>query len=519
MSARVARPRTGHETKPPARYTEATLIKELEEREIGRPSTYASIIGTILNRGYVYKKGTALVPAWLAFSVSGCWRSTSRGRSTTSSPPAWRTCSTRSPAAARTAVTELGEFYFGSDRVVGLHAAGQRARRDRRPRAGDVPGRRPRQRHRAAGRPLRPLPRGPGRRRATTATAPRANVPDDLPPDELTLDKAAELLANPAGEEIAARRAPGDRPAGRGEERPLRPLRHRGPARGRAEVGQAAHRLAVHVDVARHGHARRRGEAAVAAAGGRHRPRVGRRDHRAERSLRAVPEEGHRLAVARPPRSSCFTITLDEALAIYAQPKQRGRAAAAPPLKELGTDPVSGAAGRGEVRPLRRRTSPTASTTRRCARTTRSRRSPSSAPPSCWPSAASAARPRRPPRRARRRPPRSRRRRRPRRRPRRPRRSRDRLLGVGVPTDHRPGPDGGVRRARPAGPRGERWPVPGPQPARAALRGRRLRLDRGDRVRVRRGRAGRARQPGRPGGIGRAGRRRGPGHPDRAGLG
>ena len=60
---------SGHETKPPARYTEATLIKELEDREIGRPSTYASIIGTILNRGYVYKKGTALVPAWLAFSV------------------------------------------------------------------------------------------------------------------------------------------------------------------------------------------------------------------------------------------------------------------------------------------------------------------------------------------------------------------------------------------------------------------------------------------------------------------
>ena len=59
----------GHETKPPARYTEATLIKELEDREIGRPSTYASIIGTIINRGYVYKKGSALVPAWIAFSV------------------------------------------------------------------------------------------------------------------------------------------------------------------------------------------------------------------------------------------------------------------------------------------------------------------------------------------------------------------------------------------------------------------------------------------------------------------
>src|SRR5690606_21775504 len=53
----------GHETKPPSRFTEATLIKELEDREIGRPSTYASIISTIINRGYVYKKGTALVPA------------------------------------------------------------------------------------------------------------------------------------------------------------------------------------------------------------------------------------------------------------------------------------------------------------------------------------------------------------------------------------------------------------------------------------------------------------------------
>src|SRR5215207_7525951 len=60
---------SGHETKPPARFTEATLIRELEEREIGRPSTYASILGTIQARGYIYKKGNALVPAWLAFAV------------------------------------------------------------------------------------------------------------------------------------------------------------------------------------------------------------------------------------------------------------------------------------------------------------------------------------------------------------------------------------------------------------------------------------------------------------------
>ena len=68
MDATALEPQ-GHQTSPPARYTEASLVKALEERGIGRPSTYASIMGTILNRGYVYKKGTALVPAWLAFSV------------------------------------------------------------------------------------------------------------------------------------------------------------------------------------------------------------------------------------------------------------------------------------------------------------------------------------------------------------------------------------------------------------------------------------------------------------------
>src|SRR5690606_14631288 len=60
----------GHSTQPPARYTEATLVRELEERETGRPSTYAPIMRTILDRGYVFKKGTALVPSWLAFAVT-----------------------------------------------------------------------------------------------------------------------------------------------------------------------------------------------------------------------------------------------------------------------------------------------------------------------------------------------------------------------------------------------------------------------------------------------------------------
>src|SRR6202012_3800383 len=61
----------GHATNPPARYTEASLVKALEELGIGRPSTYSSIIKTIQDRGYVYKKGSALVPSWVAFAVTG----------------------------------------------------------------------------------------------------------------------------------------------------------------------------------------------------------------------------------------------------------------------------------------------------------------------------------------------------------------------------------------------------------------------------------------------------------------
>ena len=91
-----------HATQPPARYTEASLVKAMEELGVGRPSTYASVIATILDRGYVWKKGTALVPVASPPSPwSGCSSATSPTWSTTASPPRWRTTSTRSPRAAR----------------------------------------------------------------------------------------------------------------------------------------------------------------------------------------------------------------------------------------------------------------------------------------------------------------------------------------------------------------------------------------------------------------------------------
>src|SRR5690606_26202641 len=69
VEARALEP-DGHATTPPPRYTEASLVRALEERGIGRPSTYASIIGTILDRGSARKDGQALVPSFLAFAVT-----------------------------------------------------------------------------------------------------------------------------------------------------------------------------------------------------------------------------------------------------------------------------------------------------------------------------------------------------------------------------------------------------------------------------------------------------------------
>ncbi|MEQ4500051.1 type I DNA topoisomerase, partial [Nocardioides kribbensis] len=111
---------SGHETKPPSRYTEATLIKELEDREIGRPSTYASIIGTILNRGYVYKKGTALVPAWLAFSVIRLLEEHFTRLVSYEFTAQMEDVLDDVAGGRRDRNSELGEFYFGTPEVEGL---------------------------------------------------------------------------------------------------------------------------------------------------------------------------------------------------------------------------------------------------------------------------------------------------------------------------------------------------------------------------------------------------------------
>ncbi|MCW2814916.1 MAG: topA, partial [Nocardioides sp.] len=190
----------GHETKPPARYTEATLIKELEEREIGRPSTYASIIGTILNRGYVYKKGTALVPAWLAFSVIRLMEEHFPRHVSYEFTAAMEDVLDEIAGGRKHRVDELTEFYYGSDAVKGLKPLVDGL--------GDIDAKElatfpiggP-----DSGINLRVGRYGPyleGPDDEGNPVGRRANVPEDLPPDELTMEKATELFANPAGEEI-----------------------------------------------------------------------------------------------------------------------------------------------------------------------------------------------------------------------------------------------------------------------------------------------------------------------------
>ncbi|MEP7739033.1 type I DNA topoisomerase [Nocardioides sp. 31GB23] len=329
----------GHETKPPARYTEATLIKELEEREIGRPSTYASIIGTILNRGYVYKKGTALVPAWLAFSVIRLLEEHFPRQISYEFTAQMEDVLDEIAAGRKQRNTELGEFYYGNDDLVGLKKLVDEL--------GDIDARElatfpvggP-----DSGVNLRVGRYGPyleGPDDEGNPVGKRANVPDDLPPDELTLEKAKELFANPAGEEIELGAHPetGLRVVAKNgrfgpyvtEDLPEDAKKSAKPRTGSLFKSMSLDTITLDDAVKLLSLPRVVGEDPetgdeITAQNGRYGPYLKKGTD--SRSLTSEDQ--------------LFTVTLEEALKIYSQPKQRGRAAAAPPLKELGNDPVSG---------------------------------------------------------------------------------------------------------------------------------------------------------------------------------
>jgi DNA topoisomerase-1 len=316
----------GHETNPPARYTEATLVRTLEELGIGRPSTYASIIGTILDRGYVFKKGTALVPSFLAFSVVNLLEQHFGRLVDYGFTASMEDDLDRIASGDQNRNEWLRGFYYGRDGADGLHAL-----------VSDLGA--------IDAKEINSIPMGNGIMLRVGRYGPylerdgqRANVPDDIVPDELTVEKAEELLAQPSGDrelgvdpesghEIVAR-------TGRygpfvtevlaegSKEKPRTASLFKSMSLDTVTLDEALQLLSLPRVIGE-----KDGEE-VTARNGRYGPYV--QQGKESRSLESEEQ--------------LFLISLDDALALLAQPRQRrgGARQAAAPLKEVGSDPVSG---------------------------------------------------------------------------------------------------------------------------------------------------------------------------------
>ena len=334
----------GHATTPPSRYTEASLVQALEERGIGRPSTYASIIGTILDRGYVFKRGTALVPSFLAFAVTGLLEQHFGRLVDYSFTAQMEDDLDRIAAGEQERVDWLRHFYFGGNGDEGLHALVSDlseidARAVNSLPLGD------------SGIVLRVGRYGPVRRARRGARERPGGHGAGRADDREGGGAAVGAVGRPG-----TRHAPGVGHRDRGEGRPLRPIRDRGAARGCDR--EAPHRFALPVDVARDGDDRGRGAAAVAAASAGSRSGRRRRGDGPERPLRPVRQEGHRIAVARERGAAVHDLARGRAGAAReaegATRPRAGQAAAARARRRPGQQQAGGAQG-GPFRPLRDR--------------------------------------------------------------------------------------------------------------------------------------------------------------------
>ncbi|MDQ1520259.1 MAG: topoisomerase, partial [Actinomycetota bacterium] len=323
----------GHETKPPARYTEASLVKELEERGIGRPSTYAAVIETIQARGYAGKKGTALVPSWTAFAVT---RLLEQHFGHLVDYGFTATMEEALDVIARgegEAEKWLHSFYFGNGQV-GLRelvSEDNVARIDVReintiPLGVDD-----------QGRPVavRVGRYGPYVQRGEDE---RASIPPDIAPDELTIDVAVQLIEQ---------QAEGPQALGNDPQTGLPVYVLNGRFGPYVQLGE--------VDSAPDGKPKRASlfrsmspstvtlDEAVQLLS---LPRVVGVDPEGKEITAQLGRYGPYLKRDTDSRSleseeQLFTVTLEQALGIFAQPKRRGRAVK-PPLAELGTHPDSG---------------------------------------------------------------------------------------------------------------------------------------------------------------------------------
>jgi DNA topoisomerase-1 len=319
-----------HATKPPDRFTEASLVKRLEELGVGRPSTYASIIGTIQDRGYVFKKGSALVPTWTAFAVVGLLEQHFSTLVDYGFTAGMEDELDEIAAGSQELVPWLSRFYFGDTN----DGAGLKTQVSER--LGEIDAREINSIPISDDIVVRVGRYGPYIQRGEE----RASLPDDMPPDELTPERAAELLDAPSGDRElgndpatglpvfakAGRYGPyvqlGD--ANGGDAKPKTASLFRTMDLPSITLEQALKLLELPRVVGADGEG-----VEIVAANGRYGPYIKR-----DKDTRSLESE-----------DALFTVTVDEALALLAQPKtRRGQTrTAAAPLRELGEDPVSGA--------------------------------------------------------------------------------------------------------------------------------------------------------------------------------
>jgi DNA topoisomerase-1 len=325
----------GHQTTPPNRYTEASLVKALEEKGVGRPSTYATMVSTIQDRGYVWRRGASLIPTWTAFAVINLLERHFPNLVDYGFTAALEDDLDAIARREKERVPWLRQFYFGNGKpglksLVSEHLDEIDAREVNSFPIG--------QGSDGVDIVVRVGRFGPYIQRGED----RASIPDELPPDELTVAKAEELLSQPSGEQVLGEDPATGLPviAKAGRYGPYVQL-------GAAEEGSKAKpktaslfksmsletvtlddalRLltlprVVGVDPAD-------GEEIVA-MNGRYGPYVKKGS-----DSRSIDSE-----------EKLLTIGLDEALRVFAEPKRRrGQGAAAAPLREMGADPATGLA-------------------------------------------------------------------------------------------------------------------------------------------------------------------------------
>ncbi|MDU4831071.1 MAG: type I DNA topoisomerase [Actinomyces sp.] len=330
----------GHETTPPPRYTEASLVRAMEERGIGRPSTYAATISVITDRGYVTKRGQALVPSWLAFSVTRLLEKHFGNLVDYDFTASMEQDLDHIAAGDQNAVAWLKSFYLGEGDDAPKVSADGKGLRHQVESLGDIDARAVNSLDLGGGVTVRVGRYGPYLEREDET---RANIPSDVAPDELTPNKVAELFKeaendgrvlgmNPEnGRDIVAMNgrfgpyvseviSEEEQAGSKKKIKPATASLFKSMDLATVSLEEALQLLSLPREIGKDEEG-----TPITAQNGRYGPYIKRGTD--SRSLESEEQ--------------IFSLSLEDALALLAQPKTRGRRAAKPPLREFGLDPVS----------------------------------------------------------------------------------------------------------------------------------------------------------------------------------